>query len=79
VLASIWKDWRQALLIVHPDTVVRWQRQRLRSYWAELSKKRGKLGRPAIGKEIREVIQTMARANPLCRAPRIHGELETRN
>ena len=75
VLASIWNDWRQALLVVHPDTVVRWQRQRFRSYWAELSKKRGKLGRPSIGKEIRELIQTMARANPLWRDPRIHGEL----
>jgi putative transposase len=62
-------------LVVHPDTVVRWQRQRFRSYWAELSKKRGKLGRPSIGKGIRELIQTMARANPLWRAPRIHGEL----
>src|ERR1700722_5382346 len=46
VLASIWKDWRQPLLVVHPDTGVRWQRQRFRSYGAELSKKRGKLGRP---------------------------------
>jgi putative transposase len=73
-LASFWKDCRQALLVVHPDTVVRWQRQ-FRSYWADLSKKRGKLGRPSIGKEIRELIQTMARANPFWRAPRIHGEL----
>jgi putative transposase len=75
VLASIGKDWRQALLVVRPDTVVRWQRQRFRSYWAELSKKRGNLGRPPIGKKIRELIQTMVRANPLWRAPRIHGEL----
>lgn len=27
-LARIWKDWRRALLMVHPGTVVRWQRQR---------------------------------------------------
>jgi putative transposase len=74
-LATIWKDWRQALLVVHPDTVVRWQRERFRGYWAELSNKSGKSGRPPIGKEIRELIQTMARANPLWRAPRIHGEL----
>src|ERR1019366_963796 len=74
-LATIWKDWRRALLVVHPDTVVRWQRRRFRGYWAELSNKCGKLGRPPIGKEIRELIQTMARANPLWRAPRIHGEL----
>jgi hypothetical protein len=74
-LATIWKDWRRALLAVHPDTVVRWQRRRFRGYWAELSNKCGKLGQPPIGKEIRELIQPMARANPLWRAPRIHGEL----
>jgi len=74
-LATIWKDWRRALLVVHPDTVVRWQRQRFRGYWAELSNQCGKSGRPPIGKEIRELIQTMARANPLWRAPRIHREL----
>ena len=54
---------------------MRWQRQRFRGYWAELSNQCGKSGRPPIGKEIRELIQTMARANPLWRAPRIHGEL----
>jgi hypothetical protein len=33
------------------------------------------VGRLPISKEIRELIQTMARANCLWRAPRIHGEL----
>jgi len=74
-LATIWKDWRGALWVVQPDTIVRWQRQRFRSYWAELSNRCGTSGRPPIAKEIRELIQTMARANPLWRAPRIHGEL----
>ena len=27
-LSAVWKDWRRSLLIVHPDTVVRWQRER---------------------------------------------------
>src|SRR5215471_9692679 len=27
-LSAVWKDWRRFLLIVHPDTVVRWQRER---------------------------------------------------
>src|ERR1035438_794994 len=31
VLAGLWKGWRRALVQVHPDTVVRWQRQRFRS------------------------------------------------
>jgi putative transposase len=76
VLAEVWKDWRRALIVVHPDTVVRWQRQRFRRYWVQLSCRPGrKIGRPPVGEEIRKLIQTIARANPLWRAPRIHGEL----
>jgi transposase InsO family protein len=75
-LAGLWKGWRRVLVLVHPDTVVRWQRQRFRRYWAKLSgKPRRKVGRPSIGKPIRDLIQTIARANSLWRAPRIHGEL----
>jgi len=75
-LAGLWKGWRRVLVLVHPDTVVRWQRQRFRRYWARLSgRPRRKVGRPSIGKPIRNLIQTMARANSLWRAPRIHGEL----
>src|ERR1019366_2332332 len=75
-LASVWNGWRRVLVLVHPDTVVRWQGQRFRRYWAQLScKPRRKVGRPSIGKPIRSLIQTMARANSLWRAPRIHGEL----
>lgn len=75
-LAGYWKGWRKSLFVVHPDTVVRWQRDRFRKYWSQLSNRPGnKLGRPPIGKQIRELIQTVARVNPLWRAPRIHGEL----
>src|SRR5271169_850021 len=75
-LASLWKGWRRVLVLVHPDTVVRWQRLRFRRYWAHLSsKQKGKIGRPRIGKALRNLVQTMVRANPLWRAPRIHGEL----
>lgn len=76
VLADRWKDWRRALVVVHPDTVVRWQRQRFRGYWTDLSRRsRGKSGRPPVSRRIRELIQTMATTNGLWRAPRIHGEL----
>jgi putative transposase len=30
VLSAVWKDWRRPLFVVHPDTVVRWQRERFR-------------------------------------------------
>src|SRR5215471_14094030 len=75
-LSGLWKEWRKPLLVVHPDTVVRWRRERFRKYWAELSKSAGrKAGRPPISRQIRELIQTMVQANRLWRAPRIHGEL----
>jgi putative transposase len=74
-LARLWKGWRRALFVVHPDTVVRWQRERFRVYWTRLSNNGGKSGRPAISCQIRELIRTLAKANPLWRAPRIHGEL----
>jgi hypothetical protein len=42
LLANAWRDWRTALIIVHPDTVVRWHRQWLRRQWARRSAR----GRP---------------------------------
>src|SRR5579864_8691966 len=73
-MSRLWSGWRDALVFVQPDTVVHWQRERFRKFWARLSQpKRGRQGRPAIAAEIRQLILRMATANPLWRAPRIHG------
>ena len=57
MLAPFWKKWREALVIVHPDTVVRWHRRRFRKNWSELSQASGREpGRPPIGVEIRDSI-----------------------
>src|SRR5215469_6615043 len=76
VLSMVWKDWQRALFVVHPDTVVRWQRERFRRHWTQLSKNSRRAGRPSIRREIRELIQTMALVNATWRAPGIHGELQ---
>jgi putative transposase len=73
-LATIWTGWRQALVIVSPDTVLRWQRRRFRAYWTQLSG-RSTGGRPPLNAEIAALVRKMAAANPLWGAPRIHGEL----
>ncbi len=73
-LARVWTSWRQALVIVSPDTVLRWQRRRFREYWTQLSG-RPTRGRPPIRAEIAALVRKMAAANPLWGAPRIHGEL----
>ncbi len=72
-LARSWDGWRKSLLVVKPATVVRWHRQGFKYYWAWKSRHKG--GRPAVAPEVRDLIRRMSRANPLCGAPRIHGEL----
>ena len=62
-----------AVAIVNPDTVNRWHRRGFKAFWRWRSRSSG--GRPAIPKEIRDLIREMCRANWLWRAPRIHGEL----
>src|ERR1700733_2931332 len=64
---------RDALAIVKPGTVVKWQRAGFRLYWRWKSRARG--GRPTLPTEIRKLIREMSIANPLWGAPRIHGEL----
>lgn len=72
-LSRVWAGWRQALVIVSPNTVLRWQRRRFREYWTRLSG-RPPAGRPPVSRQIRALVVLMAQANPLWGAPRIHGE-----
>ena len=62
-----------AIVIVKPETVIRWHRRGFRAYWRWKSRRRG--GRPRIDGEIRDLIRRMSRDNPLWGAPRIHAEL----
>lgn len=74
VLAKTWCHWRTALVLVQPDTVLRWHREWLRRRWTRRSR-RPPGGRPTVNQEIRALVAEMASANPLWGAPRIHGEL----
>jgi hypothetical protein len=73
-LSRVWTGWRDALVIVAPDTVLRWRRRRFREHWTKLSG-RPLGGRPSVCPEIRALVMRMAAANSLWGAPRIHGEL----
>src|SRR5712664_1123417 len=74
VLSRLWAQWRTALVIVKPTTVIGCQRKGFRLYWRWKSRA-GESGRPCVSREIRELIRQMSSANPLWGAPRIHGEL----
>jgi putative transposase len=70
----VWSNWRAALVIVRPETVIAWHRRGFRWFWT-WKVRHGKRGRPGLPAEVRELIRRMSRENPLWGAPRIHGEL----
>ena len=63
-VSRLWPRWKDALVIVKPETVVGWHRQGFRLYWKWKSC-HGKPGRPRTSKETRELIQRLSRENPL--------------
>jgi hypothetical protein len=74
LLTKAWREWRTVLIVVRPDTVLRWHRQWLPHRWTRHSTRR-RPGRPSTDAAIRALVCTMAAANPLWGAPRLHGEL----
>ena len=72
-LSRLWPRWKEALVIVQPDTVVRWHRTGFRLYWRTLSKCGP--GRPPISEEIQALIRRLANENGW-RARKIQAELE---
>lgn len=75
-LIQLWPGWRDAVVVVRPETVVHWHRAGWRRYWSWKSRTRGR-GRPRIDAEARELIMRLARENPGWGAVRIQGELRT--
>ena len=73
-LSGAWADWRSALVLVKPETVIAWHRKGFRLFWT-WKVRHGATGRPTVSREVRDLIRTMSRENPLWGAPRIHGEL----
>jgi hypothetical protein len=72
---KFWSGWKQTLIVVSPETVVRWHRSGFALYWRAISRARRMIGRKRISKEVRELIFRMVAENPTWGAPRIHGEL----
>jgi transposase InsO family protein len=73
-LSGLWPNWRSALAIVQPETVVHWHRMGFKLYWRWKSR-HGKPGRPPIEREIRDLIRQMSRENLTWGAARIVSEL----
>jgi putative transposase len=75
VARRFWSEWKQALIVLTPETVVRWHRAGFRFYWRLISRVGKSAGRRRLAKEVRDLIFRMVAENPTWGAPRIHGEL----
>ena len=74
VLSHLWSRWEDALVVVKPDTVVRWHRAGFRLFWRWKSRRRTP-AQNEVSPQTKALIRQMAKANPSWGAPRIHGEL----
>src|SRR5919202_130938 len=73
VVRALRRDWRRHLILVRPESVIRWHRQAWRFFWRWRS--RAPLGRPRLSAEVRHLIARMVRDNPRWGSERIRGEL----
>jgi hypothetical protein len=69
ILRRRWAGWKQALIVVRPETVVRWHRAGFKLYWKRLSRHRSRPGRRCVGKELHNLIFRPRTG------PRVHREL----
>jgi len=70
--SRIWNDWKSAIVIVKPSTIISWHRKGFKLYWKWKSRKRG---RPNIDWELIKSIRKLQKENQLWSPQRIQGEL----
>ena len=73
VACRVCADWRRHLVLVRPETVLRWHRRGWRLCWWWRSRR--PMGRPRVPAEVRDLIAVMSRDNPLWGTERLRGEL----
>jgi hypothetical protein len=73
LLLSRFFDWCEALVIVKPETFLKWPRTSFRTFWRWRSRKRGQ---PRLPKNLRELIREIAHHNPIWGEERIADELK---
>jgi len=74
LLKRYWDGWESRLILVKPETVVRWHRESFKAFWKWKSRRK-KRGRPPLDPEVIALIKRMANQNPTWGAPRITSEL----
>jgi transposase InsO family protein len=75
LLSSKLRAWKDALIIVQPDTVLRWHRELFKRFWKRKSKPKQKQGRPPLTEDLVALIKRVVKENLTWGAERIRGEL----
>ena len=74
-LSRLWSRWRTHIVMVQPDTVVRWHRSAWRRYWSWRSGSRSRPARPRIDPKLQGPVRRMTRENPRWGHLRVLGDL----
>ena len=74
LLWSRFFHWREALMIVKPETLIGWHRKGFRLWWRWKSR----LGRPRIAEDLRRLMVRMVRENPTWGEERVAAELSVK-
>jgi len=72
LIINFFINWKNSLIIIKPETIIKWHRKGFKIYWTWKSRRKG---RPRIETEIIQLIKQMAEDNPQWGIPRIHGEI----
>jgi putative transposase len=72
-IISFFNNWKEYLIIIKPETIIRWHRKRF--YQHLMKKRKNDAGRPRASKKVIELIKQIANDNPMWGIPRIHGEM----
>ena len=67
-------DWKKALVIVKPETLIGWHRKAFKLFW----KWKCRVGRPRLPGNIRQLIVRMVRENPTWGEERVAAELSVK-
>jgi hypothetical protein len=76
LVSKVWRDWRSELILVKPETVIRWRDRKFREFWRR--KSQGRSGRLAIANEHIDFIRRISSDHPEYGEDRIALELEVR-
>ncbi|HEW79599.1 MAG TPA: transposase [Phycisphaerales bacterium] len=71
-ISKLWNDWKSAMIIVKPETVIGWHKKGFKLYW---KRKSLRVGRPNIDWQLIKFIRRMQKENQAWSAQRIQGEL----